>query len=710
MKYSGTHSMILLIFGLLFGTLAGNSQNFHYPQPKKVDVIDDYHGVKVADPYRWMEDLESPDLKTWIDAENTITHEYIDANPDRAKIKNRLTELWNYPRYSVPFKAGNRYFYSLNNGLQNQAVLFMQDAGKSDSTVILDPNTLSTDGTVALSNQSYSEDGTLLAYGLSMSGSDREEIHIKNLNTGKDYDEKLLWTKFAGIGWKIDNSGFYYNRFPEPGTVAKEDENNYNRVYWHTLNTPQSQDKLIYEQPDAKELSFSPSVTDDGKFLILSVWHGTDSQNRVYYRRVDSDGPFIRLLPDADAKYNFIDNEGSTFYFDTDLNAPKERIIAIDLNHPARDQWKEIIPEGSDVISSVALVNHMFVVSYLHDAYSQLKLYDEKGSFINELTLPTIGSVGGLSGKKDDNELFFSFTSFLYPPAIFRYDCSAGGLAPFHEVKSGFDQTMYETKQVFYPSKDGTKIPMFLTYKKGLQLNGNNPVLLYGYGGFDVSMTPNFSASRVVFLENGGIYALACLRGGSEYGEEWHKAGMLDKKQNVFNDFIYTAKYLIAEKYTSTPKLSILGGSNGGLLTAACELQQPQLFGAVVCQVPVTDMLRYHKFTVGRYWTGEYGNAEENPDQFKFMYAYSPLHNVKKGVAYPPTLITTADHDDRVVPSHAMKFTATMQENDAGTNPILIRIDTKAGHGGGKPTAKLIEEYSDIYAFLFKALGMRVSD
>jgi prolyl oligopeptidase len=700
---------LAFVFSFCLTSSTGLGQQFHYPQPKKVDVVDDYHGTKVADPYRWMEDLDSKELKDWIDAENILTHDYIDKIPEREKIKTRLTELWNYPKYAFHQRAGNRYFFSQNTGLQNQSVVYMQEVGKNDSAVVLDPNTLSSDGTVALSSQYYSNDGTLLAYALSKSGSDQEEIHIMNLNTGKAYDEVLQRAKFVTVAWKPNNSGFYYDRYPDQGTVAKEDENSFNRVYWHALNTPQSEDKLVYEQPDAKELSFSSTVTDDGKYLLLSVFHGTDEQNRIYYRELNSDGPFIRLLNDADAKYSFIDNSGSVLYFQTDRQAPKGKVIAIDVNNPSPAQWKEIIPEGNDVISSAGLVHNTFVVLYLHDAYSLIKLYDEKGTYLKDVALPTLGSVGSFSGKKADNELFFSFTSFLYPTTIFRYDFSNETLSPFRNISISFDPTAYETKQVFYSSKDGTKIPMFLTFKKGLQLDGNNPVLLYAYGGFAISETPAFSASRVVWLENGGIYALACLRGGAEYGEEWHKAGMLEKKQNVFDDFIYAAKYLIDEKYSSPAKLSIMGGSNGGLLTAACEEQQPQLFGAVVAQVPVTDMLRYHKLSIGRYWAGEYGNAEENADHFKFMYAYSPLHNVKKGITYPPTLITTADHDDRVVPCHAMKFAATMQENDAGTNPILIRIDVKAGHGAGKPTAKSIEELADTYAFLFKSLGMTIA-
>jgi prolyl oligopeptidase len=691
---------------LLFIALPAPAQKYQYPVPKRDSVVDDYHGTKVADPYRWMEDQDTPEIKDWIQAENALTRSYIDAYPHREDLKTRLTGLFNYVRYTVPDHEGRRYFFSRNDGLQNQSVLYMQDVSGGDSTLVLDPNTLSADGTVALSNQWYSDDGTLLAYGLSRSGSDQEEIHIKNLNTGKDYDEVLLWCKFTSVAWKKDNSGFFYNRYPVPDSVPKGEEGYNNRVYWHTLGTPQDQDNLVYEQPDARDLSFSPFTTEDGNYLVLEVEHGTDPQNRIYYREMSSNGSFIKLLNNADARYTFVANNGSTFYFNTDLHAPHGRIIAINVNDSNPGRWREIIPERTDPISFAAMVGNCFAVAYLHDAYHRLLVFNEEGAMSHEVELPAIGSVGGFSGKRTDSLMFFSFTSFLYPTTILKYDFATNTLSTFRTPAINFDPLEYETDQVFVPSKDGAKIPVFLTYKKGMKLDGNNPTLLYGYGGFNISMTPSFSSSRLVWLEHGGIYALACLRGGSEYGEEWHRAGMLSKKQNVFDDFIYAAKYLIDKNYTSTPKLAIQGGSNGGLLVAACLTQQPSLYGAAICQVPVADMLRFHKFTIGRFWTGEYGNAEQSAEQFQFMYAYSPLHNVKQGTTYPPTLITTADHDDRVLPAHAMKFAATLQAADAGVNPILVRVDTKAGHGGGKPTSKVIDEQADIYSFLFKTLNI----
>ncbi|MBL7075711.1 S9 family peptidase [candidate division KSB1 bacterium] len=681
-------------------------QKFTYPVARTDDVIEDYHGTRVADPYRWLEDPDAPEMQAWVEAQNRLTFAYLEAIPAREKIKGRLTELWNYPKYSVPRKEGNRYFFSKNDGLQNQSVLYMQKSLDAKPVMVIDPNKFSEDGTVALTNKAFSRDGTLLAYGLSSSGSDWQEIKIRDVYSVEDYEEVIKWCKFTEIAWKHDNSGFYYNRFPEPGTVPEEDRNNYNRVYWHQLGTPQSEDPLVYERPDAKELGFDPIITEDGKHLLLYVYHGTDPKNRIYYRKVESEGPFVRLLDEADARYDPIDNIGSVFYFHTDLYAPRGRVIAIDIKNPAMEDWREIIPQQDDVISSVTMVNNQFVVAYMHDAHHQLKLYDLDGTFVHRIELPTLGSIADLSGRREDTEMFFAFASFLYPTSIFRYDFIAGQLTQLYGSEINFDPSGYETKQVFYSSKDGTRVPMFITHRKGLTLDGNNPTLLYGYGGFNISITPRFSTPCLIWLENGGVYAVANLRGGDEYGEAWHQSGMLDKKQNVFDDFIAAAEWLIENEYTNPSKLAINGGSNGGLLVAACMLQRPELFGAVICRVPVTDMLRYHKFTVGRYWVPEYGNAETNPDHFKFLYAYSPLHNVKKGVVYPPILVTTADTDDRVAPLHAKKFTATLQAAATGENPILLRVETKAGHGRGKPTSKVIDEQSDIYAFLFKIFGM----
>lgn len=676
------------------------------PFTRKDAVIDDFHGTKVADPYRWLEDAASQETRAWVEAQNSITFAYTQNIPARARIMARLTRLMDYPKYSVPAKRGEHYFFSKNSGLQNQAVLYRQTTLESEPAVVLDPNTLSEDGTVALITTAISEDGKLLAYGLSSSGSDWQEIRIRKVDSGEDYPEVIYWCKFGRIAWKHDNSGFFYDRYPEPGTVPEEDTTNYNRVYWHSPGTPQSQDTLVYERPDAKELGFTSFITDDGQYLLLHVWLGTDPKNRLYYREVESDGPFIRLLDEFDAAYNFIGNRGPVFYFHTDLNAPHGRIIAIDTTHPAREHWRELVPEQSDVIAFAVMGHEQLVVTYKQDAHHIVKLYTLEGLPAREIALPTIGSITEITGRSTDTEMFFTFTSFLYPPSVFRYDFTQNSLTLWREPQFQFDTTQYETVQVLYPSKDGTRVPMFLTHRKGLELNGNNPTLLYGYGGFNISLTPAFSITLLNWVENGGIYAQANLRGGDEYGEEWHLAGMLEKKQNVFDDFIAAAEWLIERKYTSSRCLAINGGSNGGLLVAACMVQRPELYGAVICEVPVIDMLRYHKFTVGHYWVSEYGNAESNPDHFRFLYAYSPLHNVHAGVIYPPTLILAADTDDRVVPAHAKKFAATLQAANGGDAPILLRIETKAGHGLGKPTTKIIEERSDVYAFLFDQFGM----
>ncbi len=677
------------------------------PQTRRDDTIEDFHGTQVADPYRWLEDAASAETQAWSEAQDAVTRAYLATLTERERIQVRLTELYDYPKYTVPSKRGDRYYFSKNTGLQNQFVLYRQDTLNGEATLVLDPNTLSADGTVALVNRSFSEDGKLLAYGTSTSGSDWQEVKVRRVDEGRDFDEVISWTKFSSLAWRHDAQGFYYSRFPEPGTVPEEDATNFNKVYLHTLDTPQTADSLIFERPDAKELAFDPTVTDDGKYLVLNVWHGTDQQNRVYYREVDSTTPFVRLLDEADADYTFIGNDGPVFYFKTDLHAPRSRIIAIDIREPERTNWKELVPQQNDVVAFALVVNSQFIVVYLHDAHHHIKRYAiEDGHLLGEIALPTLGSLVEISGEMDSSELFFSFTSYLVPSSVYRYDFTTDTLTPLHDAAIRFDANNYETEQVFYPSKDGTRIPMFLTHKKGLTKDGSNPTLLYGYGGFNVSLTPMFSLVALLWVESGGIYAVANLRGGGEYGEEWHQAGVLGKKQNVFDDFIAAGEWLIANKYTSTSKLAINGGSNGGLLTATCLVQRPDLWGAVVCEVPVIDMLRYHRFTVGRYWISDYGDAEHNAEDFKFLYAYSPLHNVKEAVHYPPTLIMTADTDDRVVPAHAKKFTATLQRAHSGENPPLLRLELKAGHGLGKPTAKIIEERSDMLAFLFHTFGM----
>lgn len=684
------------------------SQTIEYPVAHKSSVVEDYHGTKVADPYRWLEDPDSEETLTWVEANNKITEKYLNT-PDHAKIKERLTEIWNYPKYSTPSKRGDWYVFSKNDGLQNQSVIYRQKTLDSEAEIVIDPNGLSEDGTVALTGTYFNEDGNMMVYATSSGGSDWQEFRIRNLETGEDYEEIIQWVKFSGAAWKHDNSGFYYSRYPISDDDKYEAQNTFNKLYFHKLGTRQKDDVLIYERPDEEHYSFRPFLTDDGEYLMLSVGYPDFATSRYYVRPIESDGDFLRLLDNADAMYEFAGNEGSIFYFKTDLDAPNSRLIAIDINNPERENWKTILPEQKDVMDTVFLLNDQFVVNWKKDAHHVLTLYSKDAKKIKEIELPSLGAIGISSTKQDDDEFFYTFTSFLYPSSTYRYDVKTGNTELVRETEIDFDASQFETKQVFYPSKDGTKIPMFITHKKGLKLDGSNPTLLYGYGGFDISLMPSFSISRTFWMEQGGIFALANLRGGSEYGKNWHEAGMLEKKQNVFDDFHAAAEYLINEKYTSNKKLAIQGGSNGGLLTATCMLQRPDLYGAVHSAVPVIDMLRFHKFTIGFYWTGEYGNAEENPDHFKFMYAYSPLHNIKEGVSYPPVLVTAADTDDRVVPSHAKKFVATLQEKAKKDNPILLRIETKAGHGAGKPTSKRIEEQADIYAFLFKQFGMTMN-
>jgi prolyl oligopeptidase len=677
---------------------------FQYPPARRADVVENYHGTPVADPYRWLEEPQSEETRAWVQAENELTETYLAELPIRNQIKEKLIKLWDYPKYSPPVKKGGTYFLQQNNGLQNQSVLYRQRSLADEPIEVLDPNKLSEDGTLAMTMQSYSKDGRFLAYNLSQSGSDWQEIRILDVETGSTFEEIIRWVKFTPAAWVESNDGFFYARYPAPGEMPDAPPSTHQKLYYHKLGTDQSEDILIYARPDAPNLAFQPQISDDGRFLILHVWEGTDRRNRIYYRAVDSDGEFVRLLDDMDAGYNFLGNDGTIFYFRTDLDAPNGRIVAIDTQHPDQTNWQERIPEKVDAIAFALMVNDQFVVAQLQQAHHTLSIYSREGSLTGEIPLPTAGTIFDISGTREDDELFFHFHSFIYPPTILRFDFETAVTAIFRQPDLDFDPDLYKTELVFYPSKDGTEVPMFLTYKKGLEQDSSNPTLLYGYGGFNVNLTPLFSPTRLAWLEMGGIYAHAILRGGSEFGEMWHRAGMLENKQNVFDDFIAAGEWLIANKYTQTGRLAIEGRSNGGLLVAACITQRPDLFGAAHCAVPVIDMLRYHKFTAGRYWTSEYGNAEENADQFEYMIAYSPLHNVKSGTTYPPTLITTADTDDRVVPMHAKKFAATLQTADSAHNPLLIRIETKAGHGLGKPIHKLIEEAADVYSFLWATL------
>jgi prolyl oligopeptidase len=689
-------------------------QAISYPPTRKADVVDDYFGTKVADPYRWLEDVDSPETLAWVEAENRVTFAFLEQIPQRASIRRRLTELWDYPKYGAPFKKGGRYFFFKNSGLQNQSVLYTQRSLTAQPDVLLDPNTLSADGTVALSTLALSEDGRLLVYGTSASGSDWQEFRVRDVATRGDRADHLRWIKFSGAAWTHDGAGFFYSRYPEPaagGGDALLAVNRNQRVYYHRLGTDQSADRVIYERPDQPDWGFAADVSADGRYLVLTVWLGTDRRNRTYYADLGNatrprlDAPVVRLLDDFDAGYEFVGNDGPVFYFSTDLAAPRKRVIAIDTRQPDRARWREVIPQADDVLEGVQIIHDTFVARYLHDAHSRLRLLALDGKPLRDLELPTLGSIVQVSGERRDAEMFYAFTSFLYPTTIFRHDFTTGRTTVFKAPEISFDPAGYETVQVFYRSKDGTRVPMFLTYKKGLRRDGSNPTYLYGYGGFNVNITPAFSIGVLVWLEMGGVYAVPNLRGGAEYGEEWHQAGMLGKKQNVFDDFIGAAEYLIAEGYTATPKLAIGGGSNGGLLVGAAMTQRPELFGAAVPAVGVMDMLRFHKFTIGWAWVTEYGSAD-SVAQFPFLRAYSPLHNLKPGTRYPATFVTTADHDDRVVPGHSFKFAAALQGAQAGPAPVLIRIETKAGHGAGKPTAKIIEEAADRWAFLVRVLGM----
>lgn len=692
-------------------------KHLSYPTSPKSNQVDNYHGTPVADPYRWLENPDSEETKAWVEAQNKVTFGYLQEISTREKIKQRLTKLWDYEKYSLPFKEGNRYFYFKNDGLQNQSVLYTLKTLNAEPKVLLDPNTLSKDGTVALSGLSISEDGKLLAYGLSTAGSDWQEWKVRDVETGKDLKDHLNWIKFSGASWTTDNKGFFYSRYDEPKEKTKlEDVNYYQKLYYHKLGTPQSEDLLIYHRPDQKEWGFNGGVTEDGRYLIISVWKGTDPRNLVFYKDLSNPkAEVVELIQEFESNFSFIDNDGSIFYFRTDVDAPRGRVIAIDTkNTPSslskegmKGEWREILPQAVETLESVGIINNQLVADYLKDAYSQIKIFNLNGAFVREVELPGIGSAGGFGGKRYDTETFYNFTSFTTPGTIYRYDMVSGKSEVFRQAKVDFNQDNYQTKQVFYKSKDGTQVPMFITHKKGIKLDGNNPTLLYGYGGFNISLTPSFSVSNLVWMEMGGVYAMPNIRGGGEYGEEWHQAGMKLKKQNVFDDFIAAAEWLIANGYTKPAKLAIAGGSNGGLLVGACITQRPDLFGAALPSVGVMDMLRFHKFTIGWAWTSEYGSPE-NQEDFKALYAYSPLHNLKPGTAYPATLITTADHDDRVVPAHSFKFAAALQATHTGDAPVLIRIETKAGHGAGKPTTKRIEETADIWAFLVRTLDVKV--
>ena len=699
----------IVIAALAFAADSPSPAQFKYPTGPTSDQVDDYNGVKVADPYRPLEDPDAPGSQKWIEAENKITFDFLNTIPEREGIKKRLTEVWDYERFGIPFKEKGRYFFSKNSGLQNQNVLYTATNFIEQPKILLDPNTLAKDGTIALSGADVTEDSKLLAYGLATAGSDWQQWKVRDVETGKDRTDLVDWVKFSDASWKKDGSGFFYSRYDKPDEKNKLRTAVYNhKLFFHQIGTPQAQDKLIYERPDQKEWLLNSEVTDDGRYLIITVQRGTDPKNRIFYKNlVDPNSKVVELLNKADAEYSFIDNDGPVFAFRTNLDAPLGRIVTIDTSKPSPAKLDEIVPQSKDKLEAVNSVGERFVALYLHDAHSVVRLFKLDGSRDGEITLPGIGTAAGFTGKRKDHESFYSFTSYTTPTEIFRYDFDKRGSELIFKPKVKFNPDAYTTEQVFFKSGDGTRVPMFLSYKKGIKRDGQNPTYLYGYGGFNISQTPSFTPTSLVWMEMGGIFAVANLRGGGEYGEKWHEAGMLHTKQNVFNDFIAAAQYLIDNKYTSKQKLAIGGGSNGGLLVGACITQRPDLYGAALPAVGVMDMLRFEKYTIGWAWTSDYGSAQ-NPDDFAYLYAYSPLHHIAKGACYPPTLITTADHDDRVVPAHSFKFAATLQAAQGCDKPTLIRIETKAGHGAGKPTTKIIEETADRWSFLVKELGMKV--
>lgn len=671
-----------------------------YPETKKIDQVDNYFGIEVADPYRWLENDTAPEVETWVKKQNEVTFGYLEQIPFRDQIRERLTKLWDYPKISAPYLKGDKYFYYKNDGLQNQSVLYYKTDLEGEETMLLDPNELSDDGTVSLAATSVSEDGKYIAYAISRGGSDWREIYVRNIETLEDTDDEIKWVKFSGISWL--NDGFFYSKYPTPEKGKELSAVNENcKIYYHEIGTPQSSDVLVYEDLDNPRRGFSAGVTDDNEYLIISATEST-SGNAFYFKSLNSEQDEIhKVVDDFENDYFVIDHIDGKFYVITNYDAPKYKLIAIDTENYKPENWTDVIAEADGVLESVNIFNDKIIARYMIDAHSVVKVYDIEGNYLYDIDLPVLGSVSGFGGKRHHTETFFTITSFITPATVYRYDITNNTYELYQESQIDFDAADYETKQIFYKSKDGTEIPMFIVHKKGIALDGNNPTLLYGYGGFNVSLTPYFSVVRLTWLEQGGVFAMPNLRGGGEYGETWHKAGILTKKQNVFDDFIAAAEYLIDKKYTNPERLAIQGGSNGGLLVGAVVNQRPELFAVALPAVGVMDMLRYHLFTIGRYWATDYGTSEDSKQMFEYLYAYSPLHNIKKDIDYPAVLVTTADHDDRVVPAHSFKYIASLQEKHTGEAPTLIRIDTKAGHGAGKPTDKVIQEYADLYAFTF---------
>ncbi len=690
---------LLALFVFLATGFSQQKEKLDYPDTKKVDHEDNYFGTKVKDPYRWLEDDTADDTEAWVKKQNKVTFNYLENIPFRSKVNKRLKEIWDYPKHSAPFKEGDNYFAFRNSGLQDQSVIYKMKELKDKGEVFLNPNKMSETGTVSLTNFEVSDNGQYAAYGISRGGSDWREFYIRDVETKKDLDDHIKWAKFSGISWYKD--GFFYSRYPKPEEGQKlSGVNKNNKIYYHQAGTPQSEDELIYEEPENPQRGFSAQITDDNEYMIIYTTESS-SGNGIYYKKTGEDNSeMVRLVTDFDNDYSVVGHFNGKLYIKTDYKAPKYRLVAVDPDTPEEENWQEIIPEKENVLQSVSAVGHKLITRYMEDAYTKVKIFDMEGTHQKDLDLP-VGTVSGFSGEITDEVTFYTVSSFTTPSTIYKYNVVKDETTLYRKSAIDFNSDKYVTRQVFYTSKDGTEVPMFIVHKKGLELDGNNPTLLYGYGGFNVSLTPRFRITMVPWLENGGVYAQANLRGGGEYGENWHKAGTKLNKKNVFEDFIAAAEYLIDNDYTSSDRLAIQGGSNGGLLVGAVTNMRPELFEVALPAVGVMDMLRYHKFTIGRYWASDYGTSEESEEMFKYLYSYSPLHNIESGKNYPAVLATTADHDDRVVPAHSFKYIATLQEKYNGPNPVVIRIETKAGHGAGTPTSKSIKQATDKLSFIW---------
>lgn len=693
----------LMVFFFIGAHNSLSQKAWDYPLAPKDSVVDNYHGTQISDPYQWMENPEDSRLKKWLEDEVRLTDEYFSSIPFRESIRNYLTDVWNYEKFSVPRKEGDYIIYARNDGLQNQSVVYIQKGLDGQPEVLLDPNQFSEDGSVVLAGYDVSPDQKYVGYAISRGGSDWREFFVMDLQTRKRLPDHLQWIKFSGMAWYKD--GFFYSRYDAPDTNARlKSKNEYQKLYYHRLGSLQQEDQLILEDREHPYRGFGAQVTPDEKYLIISVWEGASSGNRLYYQPLGSNSPVIRLIDTSDAHYEFVANDGESFYILTDKDAPNFHLVKVNLHNPDPGSWEEIIPEGEFKISNISFLSGRFIVEYLVDASSVVKIFDQQGKEIGEIPLPGIGTVSGFYGKPQDNETFYSFSSIIVPPTIYHYDVNNNRSTIFRKPEVKFNPNQFVVRREFYTSKDGTRIPIFLVHKKGLKMDGKRPALLYGYGGFNISMTPSFRLTILPLLEKDGVYAQACLRGGGEYGEEWHKAGMREKKQNVFDDFISAAQYLINSKITNPGRLGIYGGSNGGLLVGAVLNQRPELFKVAIAAVGVMDMLRFHKFTIGWAWVPEYGSSD-NPDEFQWLIRYSPLHNIRENAPYPAILVTTADHDDRVYPAHSFKYVATLQEKYRGLNPVLLRLEQKVGHGA-QTTNKVIDYYTDLWSFFFYNQGV----